>query len=353
MNLSKLIIIIGVTVVGSLTALVLSRRVLRQNFPLPQGGETKKAIITVREGEVVNNKEIMITDRVKHSVPLDEILGGGPPKDGIPSIDRPKFVSVAEANKFLSDGEPGLALSINNTKRFYPFQILVWHEIVNDTIPASSGVEGNDHRVLVTYCPLCLSGIVFDPTVKGERVEFGTSGKLWNSNLVMYDRKTESLWSQILGEAIVGEMTGTQLKVLPSDMIKYKDFKKLDPDGQVLSRDTGATKFYGQDPYGDYYTTPGTYFPVGKKDNRLSEKDFVLGIVVNGQAKAYWPEAIKKTGQIEDTFSGKTIVAEYEKDIDAVRLFDKKNDGTLERINPFGAFWFSWVAAHPETELFK
>lgn len=289
--------------------------------------------------------KIMVTDGVKHSIPLDEIIGGGPPKDGIPSIDRPKFVSIREANSFLKDSEPGIALEIGNASRFYPFQILVWHEIVNDTI--------NKQRVLVTYCPLCLSGIVFDPEVKGERVEFGTSGKLWNSNLVMYDRKTESLWSQILGQAIVGEMTDTQLEVLPSDQIRYGEWKKVHPNGEVLSRDTGAARFYGQDPYGDYYITPGTYFPLSKRDNRLGEKEFILGIVVDGKAKAYFPPTVKAKGQIEDQFQGRTIIVRYEKAIDAVRLFEKKQDGTLERINPFGAFWFSWVAAHPQTEIYK
>ncbi|MBI2591077.1 MAG: DUF3179 domain-containing protein [Candidatus Brennerbacteria bacterium] len=345
MDFSKLtIIIIGVIAVVVLGYIVLSRVLLQKDFPLPLGGETKKEIITVSNDEVSSVKEIMITDGVKHSVLLDEIIGGGPPKDGIPSIDNPKFISVQDASKQLSDKDPGLALEIDGTDRFYPFQILVWHEIVNDTI--------NGKRVLITYCPLCLSGIVFDPLVNGERVEFGTSGKLWNSNLVMYDRKTNSLWSQILGEAIVGEKTGTHLTVLQSDQIRFGEWKKLHPNGEVLSRDTGATRFYGQDPYGDYYTTPGTYFPVGKKDDRLSDKDFVLGIVINGKAKAYWPEAIKKLGEVEDRFQDKTIVVRYEKDIDAVRLFEKKADGTLERINPFGSFWFSWVAAHPDTELF-
>lgn len=295
-------------------------------------------------GKQVITKEIMITDGVKHSVDLKEILGGGPPKDGIPSIDDPKFVAVSEAS-FVTDEEPGIAVSLNGIDRFYPFQILVWHEMVNDTF--------GSQRVLVTYCPLCLSGIVFDPLVKGERVEFGTSGKLWQSNLVMYDRKTDSYWSQILGEAIVGEMTGTQLKVLPSDMTRFGEWKKLNPNGQVLSRDTGATRFYGRDPYGDYYTTPGTFFPVRNKDSRLEDKDFVLGIVVNGKAKAYYPPAIKNKGETLDNFEGKTIVAKYEADLDVVRLFEKKTDGTLERINPFPNFWFSWVAAHPDTALYK
>ena len=342
---SKTIIIIGAGVILVIAAFVLSRMVLRNDFNLPRSGETQKETITIQDSDGMVEKEIMVTNGVKHSVPLDSILVGGPPKDGIPSIDRPKFISISEAGKQLSDTEPGLALEIGNVNRFYPFQILVWHEIVNDTI--------NGQRVLVTYCPLCLSGIVFDPVVAGERVEFGTSGKLWNSNLVMYDRKTDSLWSQILGEAIVGEMTGTRLEVLPSDQIRFGDWRKLHPNGEVLSRDTEATRFYGQDPYGDYYTTPGTFFPVDKKDSRLNEKEFVLGVVVNGKAKAYWPPAVKKRGMVEDVFQGKTIVAQYEKDIDAVRLFEKKNDGELVRINPFGSFWFSWVAAHPDTELLK
>lgn len=149
----------------------------------------------------------------KHSIPLGEIKSGGPPKDGIPSIDKPNFISIKEAEGFLKESDPGIAINIEGEKRFYPFKILVWHEIVNDMIKGK--------RVLVTYCPLCLTGIVFDPVVKGERVEFGVSGKLWNSNLLMYDRKTDSLWSQVLGEAVVGEMVGTKLAVVPSDIIQF------------------------------------------------------------------------------------------------------------------------------------
>ncbi len=292
----------------------------------------------------IEQKEIFITDGLRHSVPLKEILGGGPPKDGIPSIDNPKFIPTDEVT-FLSDEEPGLAVSINGIDRFYPFQILVWHEIVNDDFAGD--------KVLVTYCPLCISGVVFDPLVKGERVEFGTSGKLWQSNLVMYDRKTDSYWSQILGEAIVGEMTGAELKVLPSDQIQFGEWKKEHQNGQVLSRETGAVRFYGSDPYGDYYTREEIFFPVRGQDDRLSQKDFVLGIVVNGQAKAYLPESIKRIGELEDNFEGKNLLIKYEPEIDAVRIFEKLENGDLERINPFPNFWFSWVAAHPDTELYK
>lgn len=335
------------------------------NYDLPKG-ETISETILVDNGEVIDTdseltseeleeikkkidsittKEIMITDGVKHSIPLDSIMGGGPPKDGIPSIDNPKFISIKETGDFLSDDDLGLALDINGIKKFYPFKILVWHEIVNDTF--------NDQKVLVTYCPLCLSGIVFDPIVQDTRVEFGTSGKLWNSNLLMYDRKTNSLWSQVLGEAVLGEMTGNQLTILPSDQMKYGEWVKQNPQGQVLSKDTGVSRVYGQDPYGDYYFTPGVFFPVDNRDDRLKEKDFVLGIVIDGKAKAYDPRAVKKAGEIEELFSGKTIVAKYEEDIDATRIYEKNSDGTLDRINPFTSFWFAWVAVHPDTELYK
>lgn len=332
---------------GLLTILVLSgafflyqQNQAKNDFKLPSG---KNESQTINVGN--KEKEIKITEGLKHSVPLNEIIGGGPPKDGIPSIDKPKFIPTEEAGKFLSDKELGVAIEIKNKKRFYPFQILVWHEIVNDQI--------DGERILVTYCPLCFSGIVFDPVVKGERVEFGTSGKLWNSNLVMYDRKTDSLWSQILGESIVGEATGTKLRVLPSDIIRLGDWKKVAVSGEVLSKETGLSKPYGQDPYGDYYTTSGTIFPVKNKDSRLSEKDFVLGVLIEGKAKAYLPQSVKNVGLVEDKFASKNLVIRYEKEIDAVRIFEKKNDDSLERVNPFYSYWFSWVSAHPETELYK
>ena len=344
--------IAALVVVVGLAGIFLSQRFGRDDFNLPQGGETATTTIAVESEDAntsstasVNTKTIMVTNGVKHSVPLSEILGGGPAKDGIPPIDDPQFVSITEAGSFLKDSEPGIALDIRGVQRFYPFQILVWHEIVNDTV----GKE----RVLVTYCPLCFTGIVFDPVVNRERVEFGTSGKLWNSNLVMYDRKTDSLWSQVLGEAIVGEQTGKRLAVIPSDIMRYENFRNLYPKGQVLSRKTGATRPYGTDPYGDYYTTSGTYFPLNKTDNRLGDKEFVLGIVVGGKTKAYAESAVKREVEIEDVFEGKTIIARLDATSGVVRLFEKKMDGKLVRIETIGGFWFSWASAHPDTALFK
>lgn len=343
-----------VVVVG-LVGIFVFQRFGRDDFDLPRDSETATTTITVENSvseatdtsvqPAQTSKTIMITDGVKHGVPLNEIIGGGPAKDGIPPIDNPAFVGIEEASLFLTDSEPGIVLDFKGVARFYPFQILVWHEIVNDII--------GGQRVLVTYCPLCLTGIVFDPVVQGERIEFGTSGKLWNSNLVMYDRKTESLWSQVLGEAIVGSETGTRLAIIPSDIMRYGNFKMLYPRGEVLSRKTGSVRPYGTDPYGDYYTTPGTFFPLTKTDNRLPDKEFVLGIVVNGKAKAYSESAVKKAGEIEDAFEGKTVVARFDSGSGAVRLFEKTRDGKLARIETIGGFWFSWASAHPDTALFK
>ena len=361
-KIGLIVLIIALVVLG----VIVLQRFFRADFDLPRGGETVKETIVIRDGEVIGvqngiqsedskiaksdqifeTKEIMVTGGVRHSIPLNEILSGGPPKDGIPSIDNPKFVSAAEADEWLDENELGIALSVGNTHRFYPYQIIVWHEIVNDTI--------DGRRVLVTYCPLCLTGFVFDPLVKGERVEFGTSGKLWQSNLVMYDRKTDSLWSQVLGEAIVGEMTGTPLKTISSDQVRFGNWKKSFPTGQVLSRDTGATRFYGSNPYGDYFSVTNLALSLTKPtDTRLPNDAFVFGIVINGEAKAYHVEVVKEKGEVEDVFEGTTIILRHDKALDAVKMFKVLENGIEERINPFSSFWFSWAAAHPQTELYK
>ena len=178
---------------------------------------------------------------IKHIIPLDQIVRGGPPPDGIPSIDNPKFVSVADASKFLRDSDLVLGVSLNGETRAYPLLILVWHEIVNDKV---GGVP-----VAITYCPLCFTGQVFNRTINGKAVvEFGTSGKLYNNNLVMYDRLSGSLWSQALGEGIVGTHAGENLTRIPFDLAYWKDWKQLYPNSMVLSTDTGFTRPYGVDP---------------------------------------------------------------------------------------------------------
>ena len=180
------------------------------------------------------------TDFSKTSIDFDEIMSGGPPKDGIPSIDAPRFVPVAESSD-LAATEPVIGLVVAGDARAYPLRILIRHEIVNDTV---GGIP-----VAVTYCPLCNSAVVFDRRVAGEATEFGTTGKLRNSDLVMYDRATESWWQQFLGEAIVGARTGTRLKVLPARLESWERFAQRFPDGRVLVPKASLWNAYGTNPY--------------------------------------------------------------------------------------------------------
>lgn len=320
---------------GLLALFFLYNNFFGNQFNLPSG-ETKNIIM--------GDRTIQETDGTKHSIPLDEILSGGVPKDGIPSIDNPKFISLSEADAFLVDSDTGLSFKHKKEARFYPFQILVWHEIVNDT------VKGDP--VLVTYCPLCFTGIVFERKVAGKEKEFGVSGKLWKSNLLMYNREDndqdESLWSQILGEAVVGPATGEVLKVLPFDIMKYRNFKAVNPDGKVLSRDTGIARSYGSDPYGDYYTSESVGFGATFTDDRLHPKNVVYGIRVNDKFKAYDFESIK-VGITKDTFAGEEITIQKE-ETGELRFFLGPDRELLVSIP---GFWFSWIAVHPDTELFN
>ncbi|MEM6462929.1 MAG: DUF3179 domain-containing protein [Pseudomonadota bacterium] len=185
------------------------------------------------------------TDFSKQSVDYGEILSGGPPKDGIPSIDNPSFVDVSQMDG-LDDMEPVMGLEINGDARAYPLRILMWHEIVNDTV---GGVP-----VTVTYCPLCNAALVFDRRVNGDADTFGTTGKLRNSDLVMYDRKTESWWQQFTGEAIAGALTGTKLDMVPSRLESWKNFRTRHPQGKVLVPNNPQMRNYGANPYRGYDT---------------------------------------------------------------------------------------------------
>ena len=152
--------------------------------------------------------------------------------------------------------------------------------------------------------------------------------------------------------AIAGKMSGHRLAVLPSDTITFGDFKKLYPSGEVLSTDTGVMRQYGSDPYGDYYTSNNLYFPVTHEDARLPKKELIFGVLIDGKAKAYHASAIQKKGEITDHFAGKTIIARMEDESGAIRFYETV-DGTRERITPISAYWFVWVAAYPQTELYK
>src|SRR5918995_2714304 len=269
--------------------------------------------------------KISLSQEIKHTVPLDKIVSGGPPKDGIPSIDSPKFQSVKKADEILHDSEFVLGLNINGDIRAYPLQILVWHEIVNDMVGGKP--------VAVTYCPLCFTNQVFNRTLSdGNVVEFGTSGKLYNSNLVMYDRKSNSLWSQALGEGIVGDYSGLKLEKIPFDIAYWKEWKELYPESKVLSRDTGSVRPYGADPYGDYYTNDLILFPLANDDKRLGLKEIVIGLENKNQFKAYKLPDIEEKKVINDVIG---------------------QDKQIKLLPMDQGFWFEWVAFHPETEIFS
>lgn len=281
-----------------------------------------------------------LPDGTRYLVHPDMLISGGPPMDGIPSIDNPRFASIDEADAWLEDEELGAAVVHGETRRFYPLQILVWHEIVNENV---SGTP-----VLVTYCPLCGSVIGFERTVGAETLEFGTSGKLFNSNLVMYDRSTGTYWTQIGGRAIIGEFAGLELSLFPVDVVEWGDWKRKYPDSEVLSRSTGHVRPYGSDPYGDYYSSGETIFPAGPSDGRLHPKAVVFGVVANGTAKAYPEAALRENGDFEDQIGG--VPVSVRRDAGGFVTVTDLSSGI--RIPHERDFWFAWFAFHPHTELY-
>jgi hypothetical protein len=204
-------------------------------------------------------------------VPRDRIVSGGPPPDGIPSIDDPEFEPVPEID-WIGDREPVLVLDLDGHTRVYPLQVMMWHEIVNDEIAG--------RPVTVTYCPLCNTGIAYDRTVGGRVLDFGVSGSLYQSAMVMYDRQTESLWTHVDGRSVIGELVGTQLELLPVAMVRWSDLRSAHPDALVLSRTQALFGRYGQNPYGAYGSgdTPLTGFFIGDVDQRLAPMERVVGI---------------------------------------------------------------------------
>jgi hypothetical protein len=329
------------------------------------------------ENPISSELIMMETDGVKHLIPLEKIKGGGPPKDGIPSIDRPVFADV-ENSQFMSNTDTVIGLEINGEAKAYPIFILVWHEIVNDNV---GGIP-----VSVTYCPLCYTNQVFERVIDGQEVEFGTSGKLYNSNLLMYDRYTESYWSQALGMAVKGELTGYQLNLIPFDVITWGDWKQLHPNTKVLTTDTGHIRSYATDPYGNYYTEPRIMFPVEYSDDRLHPKEIIIGFNENGIYKAYKQNDIESNVIINDSIGDTSVMlvslfsensrafermvhddvldfvydngkildvqTNSEWNYDGLGISGENKGIQLERMAIEPGFWFEWVAFHPETLVY-
>jgi len=245
------------------------------------------------------------TDFSKTIIDPSSLQSGGPPRDGIPPIDHPRFVTVEGASEWIADREPVIFLELNGEVRAYPLQIMVWHEIVNDTV---GGVP-----VAVTFCPLCYSAIAFDRRIKEKAYDFGTSGLLRHSDLVMYDRQTESLWQQLSGEAIVGRMVGQRLKMIPASLIGFGQFKSEHPDAKVLSRVTGYRRDYGRNPYVGYDDIANTPFLYrGPLPKKVRPMEHLVTVMLNGETVAYPFSILKKRPVVNDEVGGIPIVVFYE-----------------------------------------
>ncbi|MYC06444.1 MAG: DUF3179 domain-containing protein [Chloroflexi bacterium] len=334
------------------------------------------------------------TDFSLHTVPYSQIRFVIP-RDNIPSIDVPKFVAPSEA-AWLKDVEPVVSLDIDGDARAYPLQILTWHEIVNDTV---GGVP-----VSVTFCPLCNSAIAFDRRLDGEVLEFGVSGNLRNSDLIMYDRQTHTWWQQFTGEGIVGEHAGRMLEYLPASIVSFADFSRAHPDGKVLSRETGFTRQYGRNPYAGYDTYDGNPFLFnGDLDGRLLPVERVIAVSMDGVDLAFPLSVLQEervinyevgerqiavfhkfgttsaldasaiaesrdvgaAGVFDAVLDGQTLTfgAEEDRIVDdqtgsAWDIFGNATDGPLagKKLTPVvhgNHFWFAWAVFKPDTILYQ
>ena len=276
-------------------------------------------------GEVTISKAGWKTDFDKNSVPLSEFQSGGPGRDGIPPVDEPKPVGQEQAEDFLDDKEPVLVAEAGGQARAYPIQILIWHEVVNDDLAG--------RPIAVTFCPLCNSSLVFDRRVEGETLTFGTTGNLRNSDLVMWDRQTESWWQQLTGEAVVGALTGTKLEALPSQTLSWSDFKERYPDGDVLSRDTGHDRDYGANPYEGYDTADQQPFLLdGEADRRLPPKERVAAAFVGDEVAVVPFPRLARERVVNAEVGGRPLVFLFKPGVrsalDAGAINDSKDVGT-------------------------
>jgi len=248
------------------------------------------------------------TDFSRHSVPLAEIVPGGPPKDGIPALDHPTFEDVARASRWLRPREPVILVERDGDAKVYPLQILIWHEIVNDAV---GGVP-----VAVTFCPLCHTAIAYERRVGGQLLDFGTTGNLRFSDLVMYDRQTESWWQQATGEAIVGALTGARLSPVPAQIVAWSTVLDRLPRAQVLSRRTGYQRPYGHNPYVGYDdATASPFLYRGPRDARLPPMERVVAVSLGGEDVAYPFSLLEAVRVVNDAVGGTPLVVMYQKGV--------------------------------------
>lgn len=263
------------------------------------------------------------TDFCQSIVDFEEILVGNPVKDGIPSVTDPAMESIASAAEWLNQRSPVIAVEIAGEARAYPLAILMWHEIANDELA--------DIPIAVTFCPLCNSSITFERQIGEEALEFGVSGLLRNSDLIMFDRGSESWWQQLTGEALVGDYAGALLDIVPSQVISFGSFAQRHPDGLVMSRDTGYNRQYGLNPYRDYDTQPGRPFLFrGEIDPRLdSPVDRVLAATIGDVAVAYPFDILRAERVINDVVADTPLAVFYQAGVASAlgdSVIDKSRD---------------------------
>ena len=278
-------------------------------------------------------------------IPSEEIHFGGPPRDGIPALNNPKFVPASEA-RFLQSQDRVLALHRNGIAKAYPLRILNWHEIVNDRF--------GDEAITIVYCPLCGSGTASEAKIGDVVLEFGVSGLLYNSDVLMYDRQTQSLWSQIQAQAITGPMKGTRSPGVTVVHTSWGDWLVRHPDTLVLSQDTGFNRNYFVDPYLGYDRDASNMFPVRFRSEGYHPKEQVLGLILNGKVKAYpFIELAKMANntfiEIADELAGQPVYIRYNATHRSAEAIDEKG----EILPSITLFWFAWYAFHPETEVFR
>jgi hypothetical protein len=269
-----------------------------------------------------------------------KIKSGGPPRDGIPALFAPVFVSADQAS-YLDSDERVLGVAYKGIAKAFPIKILNYHEIVNDRF--------GDAAVAVTFCPLCGTGIAFLAYAGGQKRTFGVSGLLYNSDVLMYDRETESLWSQIMAQAVTGPASGTRLDPIPILHTTWGNWLARHAESLVLKPPTAYGRNYNVSPYRDYSSSRDLMFPVTHKDRRFPTKSVVLGVKIGALSKAYPFEALPaETDTLYDKLGDQSIVVKYDLPSQTAWVLDQ--DG--EEIPSFTAYWFAWVAFHPDTEVF-
>ena len=275
------------------------------------------------------HRGIWRTDFSRYNIDFGEVFSGGVGRDGIPPLDTPRFESVEQADEWLDDVQPVVFFEHRGEAKAYPLAILTWHEIVNDTV-------GGD-PVAITFCPLCNSAIAFDRRLAGTVFDFGVSGLLRNSDLIMWDRQTESWWQQLTGEGIVGRMAGYRLDLLPAAIIAWSDFKRLYPASAVLSRDTGHRRDYGRNPYGGYDRADEPPFLFqGDLDGRLLPKERVAAVTIDGQSIAFPFTALERERAVNHRLASTAIAVFFAPG--AVSALDRSNIAASRDVGAVGVF---------------